>query len=166
MKSFCTTLAAITLAAASPPAWAGEGNADVHGGVSRSCALGSCTGTKLSYGAAAGYDFDVSESTFVGVQAGIDGVKGYDGGTYANYSLVARVGAKFGAESLYALGGYAAQELGGGDGTANGWRLGVGYEHRFGKTLFVKAQYSYSQYSKYGISGGQNTGVIGVGTHF
>lgn len=166
MNIFKIAGAAVALTVFSAPALANEGNVDLHAGLSNSCAWGACTGTKMTYGVSAGYDFDVSESAFAGAQVIVDGIKGYDDGTYANYALVGRVGTKFGNESIYALGGYAAQELGGGDGTAGGWRIGAGYEHRFGKSLFIKAQYSYSQYSKYGITGGQNTGVIGLGTHF
>lgn len=165
MKSLVTFAATIVCAAMSTPALA-EGNADAHAGLSNSCAWGACTGTKLSYGVALGYDFDVGKDVFIGAQAGVDAIKGADNGSYANYALLGRLGTRFDAESLYVLGGYAAQELGGNAGRAPGWRLGVGYEHSFTKSFFIKAQYTYSQYSKYGITGGQNTGTIGVGTHF
>lgn len=158
-------LATLVLAATSSPAFA-DGNIDVHGGASRSCAEGICSSTNATYGVDLGYDFDASKAIFLGGQVQVDGNR-FLGSTHASYAAVARLGTKLGAaDSVYALGGYAAQELGSGSGSAGGWRLGAGYEHRIDQTMFVKIEYRYSNYTKYGFSGGQNTGLIGFGAHF
>lgn len=164
MKFMKLAAVAIGMFASSSPAFA-DGNIDIHGGISRTCVI-VCSSTAITYGAGLGYDFDVGKNVFVGIQGGIDSMR-IDGENFANYSAVARVGTKIGeSDSIYALGGYAGMDLKYGRGTANGYRLGGGYEHRFGKTLFAKIEYRYSHYSKYGYRGNQNTGIIGVGAHF
>lgn len=147
-------------------AWASGGNADFHLGGSRECAWVGCTNTEYTYGVALGYDADIGKHAFIGAQAMLDSIKS-EGDSYANYGVVARIGARSEDNSrIYALGGYAAQNFGFDAGTWAGWRLGAGYEQTVGKDVFIKIEYRYSEYSKYGESINQNTGIIGFGTRF
>ena len=164
MKIFAYAATAAVIFTATPAL--AEGNVDVHGGISGTCVEGACDSAKFVVGVGAGYDFAVGNNVFLGPQANVDLIRIGDS-TLGNYSLVARLGTKIGEKSkIYALGGYAGQELGGGLGVASGWRLGAGYEHLLGKNIFLKIEYRYSQYSKYGFTGSQNSGIVGVGTHF
>jgi hypothetical protein len=160
MKYLGIFTACVVYAAFSAPVLA-DGNVDVHAGISRTCAVGYCTSTTFSYGAGTGYDFDINSNVFVGGQVAINSIQGD-----VNYAAVARLGAKTGAESVYVLGGYAAQELGSGLGSAGGFRLGSGYEHMFSKSIFSKIEYNYSHYSKFGYTINQSSLYIGVGTRF
>lgn len=126
----------------------------------------------LLYGIGAGYDFDLGK-VVLGAEAEISDSTAktkFDNGDFEGFGfghvkanrdlyLGARVGAKVGPEMLlYAKGGYtnAKFDVLSNDGTRelrqdidlDGWRIGVGAEHRLGKNAFAKLEYRYSKYEE------------------
>lgn len=122
-----TLFLAVGLLAATP-AFAegieGEGHAQINAGVER--AEGESEGI---VGFAAGYDFDLGKTLFVGAEIGIDKVLAED--TKVTLATVVRAGAKLSeADKLYGLGGVST---GGNEETQAVY--GAGLEHSFGKFL-------------------------------
>lgn len=148
MKKFA--LIALAAAFASTPALAaGEARIEARGGIAWSG--GS---SEAIAGVAAGYDFDLGDSAFAGVEASAD--KLLTGGTDVLFGLSGRVGAKVGDKGrAYVVGGYSF-----GEGDAA--HLGAGYQHSFGEKLYGKIEYR-----RFLLSGSDiNTAGIGLGLKF
>lgn len=133
---------------ASPANAAGEGRMEIRTGV----AWTECCSDE-SIGIAVGYDYDLSESMFIGAEAVAD----------TNFDFVspvvgvnARVGLKTSDNGkLFAVAGYAYDT----DWEIDDAVLGLGYQHNIGKVL-VSAQ--YKRYLDLDI----NRGVVGIGIRF
>jgi outer membrane immunogenic protein len=126
--------------------------------------VGSVNG--LLYGVAAGYDFKIGGSGFLGLQAGISGstgefcINGACAGAGRDIEILARAGVSVAERTaVYALAGYANSRA-----TANfegfevgtnsdGLRLGLGVEQGFGKNLYSKLEYRFTTYADDQIEG-------------
>lgn len=120
----------------------------------------------LIYGAAAGYDFAVSDKIFLGLQAGIadSTVEECEFGACVNagrdIEVLARLGGTVAEKtSLYALAGYAnsrfAADFEGFNfgSNLNGFRVGAGVERAFGSKTYGKLEYRFTTYGDGDIEG-------------
>lgn len=141
-------LAAIAATIASP-ALAGEARIEARGGVA--WASGE---SEAIAGVAAGYDFDLGEGAFAGIEASADKI--LVDGTDVVFGITGRVGPKIGdAGKLYADAGYSF-----GDGDAA--HVGAGYQHKFGANFYGKIEYRLFLNEGTNI----NTAAIGLGYAF
>ena len=131
MKFQVALIAAAAALVAATPAAANEGRAEVRGGI----AWGGGVEEAVA-GAAVGYDFDLGESAFIGVEGSADHVlaSGYEFVFGASARLGARVGT---AGKIFAAGGYSFGE---GEDQVH---VGGGYEHKVGSNVYVKAEYRH-----------------------
>ena len=145
--------AAASVAVASP-AFANEARVEARGG-----AVWSNGDTEATAGIAAGYDFDLGQSTFAGVEVSAD--KMLTSNTKVAFGFNARAGAKLGETTkLYALGGYTTEPC---DACKGSWGAGAGFQQAFGKSLYGKLEYRHD------FVGGlpdSNSAVAGVGVRF
>lgn len=152
MKKFALAAALLSTAIATPAlaAEGGEGRIEARGGIA--WAGGA---EEAIAGVAAGYDFDLGDSsTFVGVEASAD--KLLTDGTDVVFGLTGRIGAKLGdAGKLYATAGYSFN-----DGDAA--HIGAGYQHKLGTNLLGKVE--YRRYLNDGTD--INAAVVGLGVTF
>jgi outer membrane immunogenic protein len=139
----------------STQAMAGEGRVEVRTGLNETklsipAANISEKASGLSYGIAAGYDFDIGEVMFVGAEASVDltNAKVNIAGTPVKYGreigVVARLGAKLGEQAkLYVLGGRANVKVssGGDSDTGADTVLGAGLQYGLGKKAYLKTEY-------------------------
>lgn len=120
----------------------------------------------LVYGAAAGYDFAVSDRIFLGLQAGVAGstVRECMDGACANagrdIEVLARAGGNVGPKTaLYALAGYANSRFGASFESLNfgtnldGLRVGAGVQQSFGGNTYGKLEYRFTSYGDGEIEG-------------
>lgn len=146
-------LAAATLATlAATPAYAkGEARIEARGGIA------FATGTSYAFaGIGGGYDFDLGDTVFVGVDLGVDKVLA--SGTEAFGSVGGRVGAKVGKNGrIYANGG-----MGFCCGSSDPY-IGAGYQHRLGRNIYGKFEYRQAL-SSFGPK--INFAGIGLGVSF
>lgn len=137
-------------AALAVPAQANEARVEARGGVA--WAEGE---EEAIAGIAAGYDFDLGETAFLGVEGSADKVL-VDGADIV-WGATARVGAKVGANGkLYAAGGYSFGE---GEDVPH---LGAGYQHKVGSNLYLKAEYRHFFSDFVDV----DTAAVGVGYAF
>ena len=146
---FQVALIAAAAAIAATPAAANEGRFETRAGV-----LWAGGEEEFLAGIAAGYDFDVSESVFVGVEASGDKVFVQDFDVV--WGATARAGAKLGDGKLFATGGYSFVE---GDDMPH---LGAGYEHKVTDTTYLKVEYRHF----FGDVVDANTVAAGIGINF
>ncbi|MFC4292565.1 outer membrane protein [Sphingorhabdus arenilitoris] len=128
MKKLLIAACAVSAIAASP-AMANEGRVEARGGI----AFGG--GAEEAFaGVGAGYDFDLGESAFVGVDLGADKVLA--GGAEVLWSVGVRGGVKVSEKGkLYALGG-----VGFSDGFEEAY-LGAGYQQKLTDSIYGKVEY-------------------------
>ncbi len=130
MRKFIVA-AALTAAAVSAPAFAaegGEGRVEARGGI-----VFASGASEAIAGVAAGYDFDLGETTFIGVEASADKIL-VDGSDIL-FGATARVGGKIGEKGkLYATAGYTFGE-------GDAFHAGAGYQHAFGENAYGKLEY-------------------------
>lgn len=132
MRKILVSLAA-TLALASP-ALANEARIEGRGGV-----IWDGGDSEAIAGVAAGYDFDLGSSTFVGAEVSADKI--LTSGTKVSFGVGGRAGVKVGeAGKLYAVGSYQTETRDLGE---DAWTLGAGYQHAFGSNLFGKVEYRH-----------------------
>ncbi|SFG05039.1 outer membrane immunogenic protein [Novosphingobium sp. CF614] len=141
----------------------------------------------VAYGVSAGYDLPISGGMFVGIQgtAADSTVKEcasdveVEGDrlcakTGRDLSAVVRLGTSVGAKSkLYVLAGYTNARLrvtyddgetfSAASANADGVRLGAGFQYDLSDSLFVKAEYRYSNYE---ADFSRNDGIIALGMKF
>nr|WP_137678140.1 outer membrane beta-barrel protein [Parerythrobacter lutipelagi] len=149
-------IAVVAAAAAfSAPAFAqdanGEGRVEARGGIA--WANGE---EEAVAGVAAGYDFNLGEAAFVGVEASADHLLA-DGADFV-WGVGGRVGANVGERGkLFAAGGYAF-----GEGEDVPY-LGAGYEHKITDGgVYLKAEYRHFFSDFVDV----NTAAVGVGFKF
>lgn len=146
-------LAALAAATVASPAFAqdaapGEGRVEVRGGIAWA------DGAEEAFaGVAVGYDFDLGDTAFIGVEAGADKV--LTEGADVFWTIGGRVGAKVGdAGRAYVLGGYGFAD---GD---DGAFAGAGYQHNLGSNVFAKVEYRRT------LVEGPDVNFAGVGVGF
>lgn len=143
-----------SLAIASP-ALANEARVEARGGVYWSPGY-----TQDTYGAAAGYDFDLGNTAFAGVE--VSGDKIADSGTRVAWGFTGRLGAKVGERSkLYAASGYTTKPCAS---CEHAWHLGAGYEQGFGNKFYGKVEYRH--YFVGNNLPDSNAAVAGLGIKF
>ena len=133
MRKFLTATAAASLAAiaVAAPAQANEGRLEVRGGP-----IFALDETEVTLGAAAGYDFDLGSSAFIGGEISADKVLVEGSDVY--FGFTGRVGAKLSERGkLFAAGGYTVGE---GEDVPH---LGAGYEHLVGGSVYLKGEYRH-----------------------
>jgi outer membrane immunogenic protein len=126
-----TALAAFAFASfVAAPAYAkGEGRVEAYGGVVFAGATSEAFG-----GIGGGYDFDLGDKAFVGLDVGVGKVLAR--GTDAFGNVGGRIGAKVGNNGrIFASGGIGFC-CGGSD-----FYVGAGYQHKFGKKVYGKIEY-------------------------
>lgn len=153
MRKFAIALATVA-AAVSAPAFAqdaaGEGRVEARGGIA--WANGQ---EEAVAGVAAGYDFDLGDTAFIGVEASADHLLA-DGADFV-WGVGGRVGANVGDNGkLFAAGGYAF-----GEGEDVPY-LGAGYQHKLGSAVYLKAEYRHFFSDFVDV----NTAAVGVGVNF
>jgi len=131
MRLVLISLAASLVAAT--PALANEARVEARGGVAWSNGE-----SEAIAGVAAGYDYDLGQTAFVGAEVTAD--KLLTDNTKVSFGFNGRLGAKIAeAGKLYAVGGYNTEFCDLCDGT---WTAGAGYQHSFGK-LYGKVEYRH-----------------------
>lgn len=132
MRKFVLPLIA-SLAIASP-AMANETRVEVRGGV-----IWSNGSSEDTWGAAAGYDFDLGSSAFAGVE--LSGDKIGTSGTKVAWGFTGRLGAKLGdSTKLFAAGGYTTKPC---DLCTDSVHAGTGVEQVISNNFYVKAEYRH-----------------------
>ncbi len=147
MRKFAILAAAAAAVVATPALaqTAGEGRVEARGGIAWAA------GNEEAFaGVAAGYDFDLGEQAFVGVEASADKVLA--GGAEVLWSIGGRLGAKVGPQGkLYANGGYGWTK------GADAAYIGAGYQHKFGTNVYGKLEYRRT------LNTGPDVNFAGVG---
>lgn len=149
MKNLAIAIGAIVLALSATAAQAGEGRVEVRGGIAFAGG-----GSEALAGAAAGYDFDLGDTAFAGIEGSADKV--LVGGTSVIWGVGGRLGAKLGDKTrAYVNGG-----IGFCCGDSAGY-AGAGVQQKFGGQFYGKIE--YRRY--FGVVD-INTAAIGVGISF
>ncbi|MDO9367679.1 MAG: outer membrane beta-barrel protein [Sphingopyxis sp.] len=152
MKKFAVAAALLTAIVATPAmaAEGGEGRVEVRGGYVTGSGLDDAT-----IGAAAGYDFDLGSSAFIGAEAAVDKV--LVDGADAQFSAGGRIGAKVGAAGkAYVTGGYTFSDL-------DDPYVGAGYQHKLGQNFYGKVEYRHQFIENFSDF---DTFAVGVGFAF
>lgn len=153
MRLFTVSIAASLLAAT--PALANEARVEARGGI-----IWDSNATEEIAGIAAGYDYDLGTTAFVGAEVTAD--KLLTSGTQVSFGFNGRVGANLSeAGKLYAVGGYNTETCNGCEGS---WTLGAGYQHSFGK-LYGKVEYRHF-FNDNPLFNDTDGAVIGLGVKF
>lgn len=148
-------LALAASVAVASPALANEARVEARGGVYWNDGY-----TQDAYGVAAGYDFDLGEKTFAGVE--VSGDKIADTGTKVAFGFTGRVGAKMSESSkLFVAGGYTTKPC---DLCEDAYHAGAGYEQSFGNKLYGKVEYRH--YFTQNGAPDANSVLAGVGMKF
>ncbi len=145
-------IAAATVATLSAtPAFAetsGEGRIEARGGIA--WAGGN---EEAIAGVAAGYDFDLGDKAFIGVEGSADKILA--GGTDVVFGATARLGVKAGENGkFYVNGGYSFND-------SDAFHAGAGYQHKLGKNVYAKVEYR-----RFFDTVDVNTAAVGVGLAF
>lgn len=134
---------------------AGEARVEARGGI-----VWDGSDLDAIAGVAAGYDFDLGSSAFVGAEATADKI--LNSGTIVTFGFNARAGAKLdGGTKLYAIGGYQTKPC---DLCEGSWTAGAGAQVPFGDQFYGKVEYRHffvgNGFSDY------DAAVAGVGVRF
>lgn len=149
MNKFVLISGSALLAFAASSAQAGEGRVEVRGGIAFAAGASEAVA-----GAAAGYDFDLGDSVFAGVEGSADKV--LTGGTSVLWGVGGRLGAKIGESTrAYVNGG-----IGFCCGDSAGY-AGAGVQQKFAGQFYGKIE--YRRY--FGVVD-INTVAAGVGINF
>jgi outer membrane immunogenic protein len=132
MRKFTLAAAALAALAATPAYAKGEGRIEARGGIA--FAGGA---SKAFAGIGGGYDFDLSDKAFVGVDLGVDKVLA--DGTKAFWTVGGRIGAKAGKNGRIYTSGGVGFCCGGSDPY-----VGAGYQHKFSSKIYGKIEYRRS----------------------
>ena len=150
MKTMLILAAATAAFVATPAMAAGEARVEARGGIA--FANGN---EEAIAGIAAGYDFDLGDTAFAGVE--VSGDKLLVSDTNVILGTTGRIGAKLGtATKLYAEGGYSFGE------GEDAPHIGVGVEQKFGTSLYGKLGYRLFLNEGTNI----NAVVVGLGAKF
>lgn len=126
-------LAAATIGAAATPALANEARVEARGGVY--WLPGASKGVA---GVAAGYDFDLGETAFSGLE--VSGDKVLTSGTKVAFGFTGRLGAKLAGAKVFTAGGYTTEPCDLCDGA---WHAGVGGEVPLMNNVYGKVEYRH-----------------------
>ena len=150
MKKFLIAAAGAG-AVCSTSAMANEGRIEARGGIVFMAGNSDAIG-----GVAAGYDFDLGQTMFIGAEASAD--KALTDGANVVFGLTGRVGLKLGEPGkLYLTGGYSFD-----DDTDVG-HIGAGYQHKLSNNIYGKIEYRRLLVP---IFNDANTVVAGLGVAF
>ncbi len=137
------------------PALANEARVEARGGV-----IWSNGASQDVWGAAAGYDFDLGDTLFAGVE--VSGDKIGTSGTKVAFGGSGRLGIKAGESTrLFAAGGYSTESCDLCDGT---WHAGAGIEQNITSTVYLKGEYRH--YFANNVVTSADAVVGGVGMRF
>lgn len=188
MKTYLYALASVAvLAAAAAPASAEGFRAEIHGGWDHGRAGGQGE-SGIVYGIGAGYDFTIAPKVELGVDLSAD-LSSLDEcersvilvndaaclDARRDLAAAIRLGYKVSDRgTLYALAGYTnarfrfdyttpAGVTTGDSRNLDGFRLGAGYQHGFGKNMYGKVEYRYSNYE---ADVTRHQALVGVGVTF
>lgn len=129
MRKLAYITAFATMVIAAPAYASGEGRVEARGGIAFAGG-----GEEAFIGGAVGYDFDLGDKAFIGVEAGLDKV--LQGGTDVLFSASARLGVKAGERArVYALGGYGVA------GSEDDPFIGGGVQFNLGAKAYGKVEY-------------------------
>ncbi|WP_338244343.1 outer membrane beta-barrel protein [Aurantiacibacter hainanensis] len=145
-------LAALSIASGfiAMPAAANEARVEARGGI-----FWAGDAEEATVGVAAGYDFDLGESLFVGAEVSADKVLVDDSDIYAG--LTGRLGTRLGENGrLFAAGGYTVSE---GEDVPH---LGAGFQYALGEMVYFKTEYRHF-FSDFADG---DTLVAGIGARF
>lgn len=149
MRKFAV-LAAVTAAIIATPAAANEGRAELRGGIAWANGV-----EEAIAGAAIGYDFDVSDGVFVGVEGSADKIL-VDGADVV-FGATARLGAKIDEQAkIFATAGGSFS-----DGDEN-FHAGAGVEFNVTQSFYLKAEYRHFFDDFLDV----DTAAVGVGFRF
>jgi outer membrane immunogenic protein len=146
MNRLTLALAAVAAMVAAPAYAEGEARVEARGGIT--WASGDSYGFA---GVGGGYDFDLGERAFIGLDLGADKVLA--SGTDVFVSVGGRFGARMSDEGRLYVSGGAGFCCGGSDPYA-----GAGYQHNFGRNLYGKIEYRHSF-----AGDGPDINFVGVG---
>jgi hypothetical protein len=154
MRKFILPL--IASLAFATPALANDTRVEVRGG-----AIWSNGSTEATYGAAAGYDFDLAPRIFAGVEVSADKID--QSGTKVAYGFTGRFGVKAAPlTKVFAAGGYSTKPC---DLCEGSWHAGAGVEQGIGMgPVYIKAEYRH--YFTGNSVPDSNAVVGGVGVRF
>ena len=153
MRKFILPLIASMAVAA--PALANDLRVEARGG-----AIWSNGQTEATYGAAAGYDFDLAPMTFAGVEVSADKID--QSGTKLAYGVTGRFGVNaLTGTKVYAAGGYTTEPC---DLCEGSWHAGAGLEQSLGGPLYLKGEYRH--YFTSNNVPDSNAVVAGIGMKF
>lgn len=145
----------IAAMAVATPAMANEGRVEVRGGVIWDGGFSEDT-----WGAAAGYDFDLGTTAFAGVE--VSGDKIGTSGTKVAFGSAARLGIKAGPGTrVFAAGGYTTEAC---NSCGGQWNVGAGVEQKVSGPVYVKAEYRHYFANNFGSN--LDALVAGVGFRF
>jgi outer membrane immunogenic protein len=145
MRKFAP-LALLASALIAAPAYAsGEGRVEARGGIA------FAGGAEEAFaGIAGGYDFDLGDSGFAGIEGSADKV--LVGGADVLFGVAARAGVKAGEKGkAYVLAGYGFTD------NADDAFIGAGYQHKIGNKVYGKLEYRMI------LNQGSNINFAGVG---
>ncbi len=155
MRIALVSLAAVATLAAAAPAMANEGRVEARGGV-----IWNNSDTEATASVAAGYDYDLGDKLFVGVQGSADKILA--GGTRVSWGAGGRVGVKVRpGTKAYALADWQSKNTRYGNSAVG---VGGGLQQDVGSRYYLKAEYQH-------LLVGDNTpdadrGLVGVGVKF
>ncbi|MFN9376969.1 MAG: hypothetical protein ACK564_08075 [Novosphingobium sp.] len=153
MRKILIALAAT--AAFASPALANEARVEARGGV-----IWSDGDTQDFWGMAAGYDFDLGEKAFAGLE--VSGDKIGTSGTKVAFGVTGRLGAKVSEKGkLFVDGGYTTEPC---DLCEDSLHLGAGYEQGFGNNLYGKV--AYRHYFVGNVFSDSDAVTVGLGIKF
>lgn len=141
--------------AVATPALANETRVEARGGV-----IWADGASEDTWGAALGYDFDLGERTFAGVE--VSGDKIGDSGSKMAFGFTGRAGIKATPGTrLFAAGGYTTEAC---DNCGDQWHLGGGLEQNVSGPVYLKVEYRHFFDNDVLVSG--DSVVAGVGARF
>ena len=128
MKKLLIAACAVSAFTASP-LMANEGRVEARGGIA------FANGNEEAFaGVGAGYDFDLGDTAFAGIDLGADKILA--GGADVLWSVGGRIGAKVSEDGkIYALGG-----VGFANGNSEAY-AGAGFQHKLTKNIYGKVEY-------------------------
>lgn len=149
MKKFAVAAALLSAVVATPAlAQNGEGHVEVRGGYITGSGLDDAT-----LGVAGGYDYNLGEKAFAGVE--IAGDKVLIDGAKVQFSSGARLGANLGTNGkLYATGGYTFGQI-------DDPYVGAGYQHKLTQNVYGKVEYRHQFINNF-----DDTDAFAVGVGF
>lgn len=155
MRIALVSLAAVAAAAAATPALANEARIEARTGV-----IWNGSDSDAVAGIAAGYDYDLGSTLFVGVQGSADKILAHD--NRVSWGLGGRIGAKVLPETkLYAVADWQSKNCSHCNSAVG---VGAGVQQGIGSRYFVKAEYQHLLIGD--STPDADLGLVGVGVKF